>query len=233
MPNSNIENNNFNAITNAIFNKNKTYRYRLWRFNKLGNAILYIMLNPSSAGENKNDNTITKLCGFTSRLQFDGFIVCNLCARISTDPSNIKRDEYLTSIDMKIISNTLKLQCVKQVIYAWGQNFNQKDKIVLLNKLLDEHGFRPYCLSICKNNVPRHPLMLSYNSILRPYFNSYDKHTKFKETYNKQKKLHNMLKPNVNYDKFYISVNTIEKYKISEVETKKVLNKLDRKIVEI
>ncbi len=168
------------VVSDAEFSKDGLYRHKMWRFftEIPTRVILYIMLNPSVASvkdKNHDDYTTKKLISFTNKYKYDGFIVCNLCTFISTDHKNIKDKPFLTQDNMDMISSTLELPYVKQVVYAWGSNFKQTDKIQSLNQLLKNNGHPPYCWDVCKNNAPIHPRNLSYNNTLKPYLDSYDK----------------------------------------------------------
>jgi hypothetical protein len=204
----------FSVISNAIFNENRTYRYRLWRMNdQPKKVLLYIMLNPSSADENRNDNTIKRLFNFTNDFGYDGFIVCNLCAIISTNSKKIKNKIILSKLDMTIIKDTLdKIPIIEKVVYAWGSN-NKIDKkqiykISSLTELLEQYGHKPYCFSFNNDGSPKHPLMLPQNETLVPYLHDGNINSEINSRY---KKMHNVLIANVESNDLYLEFKTIEK----------------------
>ena len=57
----------------AVISADEQYRYLLWRplppsllLEDLG-AILFVMLNPSTANADKDDRTLTKICAYSQR----------------------------------------------------------------------------------------------------------------------------------------------------------------------
>ncbi len=74
----------------AIFSDDRQYRYCLYRqWNEGKPMVMYIGLNPSTANENKNDNTITKLIKISDKNEFGGFYMLNLFAWISSKPEDL------------------------------------------------------------------------------------------------------------------------------------------------
>ena len=65
------------------------YRYRLGRQWGPGQYLLFVMLNPSTADEVVNDPTVER-CERRARLWgYDGLVVTNLFALVSTDPKGL------------------------------------------------------------------------------------------------------------------------------------------------
>ena len=57
--------------SNATFDKDRVYRFALWRFWDDGlPKIMFVGLNPSTADENKNDPTVRRCIGFAERWGF-------------------------------------------------------------------------------------------------------------------------------------------------------------------
>jgi hypothetical protein len=66
----------------ALIDKTETYRYwllRRWGQN-LGNLINFVMLNPSKADADIDDNTIRRCISFAKKWGFDGIYITNLFA---------------------------------------------------------------------------------------------------------------------------------------------------------
>src|SRR5947209_5519102 len=109
----------FDNNSGAEFSPCRKYRYKLWRIwdDSLPKAMC-IGLNPSTANEGKNDQTINYLRMMLSNLGYGGFYMMNLFAWISSKPQDL-----LTCSD-PIGENEDKLKEVEaiceDVIVCWG-----------------------------------------------------------------------------------------------------------------
>ena len=78
----------------ALFSPDRVYRYRLWRRWKPEEpALVYVMLNPSTADEIDSDATVTRCIERARRMGYGGIEVVNLFALRSTDPTALYRHE--------------------------------------------------------------------------------------------------------------------------------------------
>ena len=142
----------------AILDKTRKYRYLLERQwgNDNNNFINFILLNPSTADETKDDPTIKACIKIAQNLGYDGLWVTNLFAFRATNPK-----ELLTCVDPIGDNNdkyTLKYaNKAKKIIIAWGNHGDilRRNKEVL--KLLA--GIKNIeCFEITKTQNPKHPL---------------------------------------------------------------------------
>ena len=70
----------------AIFDINGRYRYSLWRaWSSYHPRIAFVLLNPSTADEQRNDPTIRRCIGFARAWNFGSMEVVNLFAYRTTD----------------------------------------------------------------------------------------------------------------------------------------------------
>jgi len=70
------------AIKDTILDKTRKYRYvlsRQWGAND-NNFVNFVLLNPSTADEGKDDQTIRRCINLTKSWKYDGFYVTNLFA---------------------------------------------------------------------------------------------------------------------------------------------------------
>ena len=157
----------------ACFSDCGAWRYwlkREWDGAKPCGAIVGI--NPSTAGADDTDQTITKGIGFARRWGWGGFWMVNPFGLVSTDqrgllnaadPVGEENDFYLS----EIVANA---HCI---VAAWG---SAKTTAVrrLLNARLESlrpvfEGRELLCLGTNADGSPRHPLMLSYDTPLQPW----------------------------------------------------------------
>ena len=92
----------------AVLSEGRDYRYRLERtWDERRDWVLWMMLNPSTADELVNDQTIKGCLSFSDCWGFGGLMVGNLFALRSADPALVVRhhdpvrpenDEHLRSM---------------------------------------------------------------------------------------------------------------------------------------
>jgi hypothetical protein len=159
----------------AVFSEDRLYRYLLMRFwGHEGNPVMtFVMLNPSSAGAEKNDNTIRRCMGFAKREGCGGLIVVNPRAFIATKPDHLKRTHdpvggrnhaFLEAVVKEAGANRYP------VVVGWGAwEGSSHDPEVAFLKLCDAYGVKPLCLGNTASGAPRHPLRLAKTTPLVPF----------------------------------------------------------------
>lgn len=154
-------------ITGAKFSKCKNYRYALWRVwnmpeNEKPKMLAFIMLNPSTADEVKNDPTVERCQRRCKAWGFDGLFVANIFAYRSTDPAALYdiKDPVGPQNDKHIL-NIASLS--KQIICGWGNHGNLHSRGREVCNNLRKAGYLPYALVINKDGNPKHPLYVGYN----------------------------------------------------------------------
>ena len=81
----------------AKFSDCRKYRFVLWRIWDYSlETIMFIGLNPSTANEVKQDNTINRIKGLTKDLGYGGFYMLNLFTFITAYPKELKNCENPT-----------------------------------------------------------------------------------------------------------------------------------------
>jgi len=142
------------TITKAAFiSDDKLYRYSLTRiWDESKTKLLFILFNPSTADSRKDDPTIRRLIGFAKSWGYGGIYVGNIYAYRSTDPKEIKK--VLNPIGPENMRCLLELTSkVEKVVYAWGNHYQEPP---WLRALVEQ----PYCISVSKKRIPKHPLYL-------------------------------------------------------------------------
>jgi hypothetical protein len=154
----------------AVFSNCGRFRYSLLRrWNDAGNAKLinFIMLNPSTADEMKNDPTVERCCKRAQSLGFGRLIVTNVFASRNTDPAALyaavdavgpRNDAYIGDVAEK----------ADVVVCAWGNHGVHLGRGDAVNKLLILKAKKMvYRLgALTQENQPRHPLYVSYHERL-------------------------------------------------------------------
>jgi hypothetical protein len=161
--------NNVNCLEySAVFDVSESYRYSLWRaWSAYQLRIVFVLLNPSTADDRKNDPTIRRCIGFARAWKFGSLEVVNLFAYRATnvrelfkidDPIGEENDYYL----MKAVERCLT------VVVGWGTRgalFGRDHQVMSL--LAGRKDV--YCLGITKDGQPRHPLYVKSDTILVPF----------------------------------------------------------------
>lgn len=146
-------------IYDATISECKKYRYRLSRvWNKNLPIICFIMLNPSTADDQKDDRTINRIINFAKSWGFGGVVVVNLYGFRSSKPKDLRQQQDPEGPDNRR-HVTEVIGEADMVIYAWGNNKREPN---WLRNLVEN----PYCIDISKTGIPKHPLYLK--SILQP-----------------------------------------------------------------
>ena len=144
----------------AVISADGEYRYLLRRRWAFGPAMVFLMLNPSTADADNDDPTIRRCIGFARDRGFGAVEVGNLFALRATDPTVMKRhakpigpdnNDHLMAMMVKAAGDQAP------VIAAWGchgTHLRRAQRVVELSA----NGQPLQCLGVTKDGHPRHPL---------------------------------------------------------------------------
>lgn len=141
-------------IKSATISPCGLYRYTLERiWNEHKPLALFIGLNPSTADASTDDNTIRVCAKYAARWGYGGLLMANLFAFRSTDPRVLRKTNFPVGPDNDMWIDKLRARA-GIVICAWSKDgtYLGRDREVLVR--LE----KPYCLSLCKDGSPGHPL---------------------------------------------------------------------------
>lgn len=142
----------------AVLSEDGVYRYLLTRRWGPGKAVMFTMLNPSTADASVDDPTIRRCMGFARAWGYDSLIVWNLYAYRATNP--VELDTALDPVGPD--NNNYLWQAIEDsalVVAAWGAKPNRgRYQFRTASILAGFHDVDVYCLGWCKNDEPRHPL---------------------------------------------------------------------------
>ena len=133
-----------------------TYRYALWRiWQPEARRVLFIGLNPSTADDRSDDQTVRRCLGYARSWGFGSLALANLFAYRSTKPADLK-----SAVDPIGPLNDLWLHRLAQdadlIMAAWGNH----GRIGQRWRQVAAMGITLYCLGMTTLGQPRHPLYL-------------------------------------------------------------------------
>lgn len=149
------------------------YRYSLVREWNVDNpkSVVFIMLNPSTADDEKEDQT-TKVCiEFAKRWGFGSMQIVNLFAYRATEPNILKElnnyNKMVGERNNEFIQSALEE--ADKIVVAWGEHGIIKNRYrdTELKDILAKYPL--YCFRVIANNQPKHPLGVSYDTQLIEY----------------------------------------------------------------
>ncbi len=148
----------------AVFSKDRIYRYMLGRVWDPTAALFVLgMLNPSTAGMDRNDPTVRRGIGFAKREKYGGLIVVNAFGGIATNPKDLlKMADPVGPRNKEAIRVGCNFQLMVRVVIAAGNPANKriarqlKAALVLASKDRTLWRLGPPT----KAGWPRHPLYL-------------------------------------------------------------------------
>lgn len=147
-------------IVGATFSDDRTRRLQLWRvWDKNKKQVLCIGLNPSTAKDYDNDQTIGRLTQYLRELGYGGLRMVNLFTAVSSSPKILLNDvtKQHEEEDLGIIFGN-SLVC-DEIIFCWG---TFKEARARAHKVASFFGHRALCFGRTKIGAPWHPLACFY-----------------------------------------------------------------------
>lgn len=147
----------------ALFDKQRQYRWylsRRWDFQLP--TVSFIGLNPSTADEDHDDNTVRKCCNWAREWGYGSMIMLNAFAAIGTDPGFLRVPaEHVGPRNDGYIRNWLNKST--SAILCWGNDGRLHGRESQLFTLLREFtsGLELWCLGLNACGTPKHPLYLA------------------------------------------------------------------------
>lgn len=138
------------------------YRYVLRRrWTEGGKTLNFIMLNPSTATDDKDDATIRRCVGFAKRWGFSALVVTNLFALRATNPKVLKSVTLTEAIGDSGWVEKIATES-DMVVAAWGDNVGStgRDREVLKNL-----NCPIFCIRQTKKGNPAHPVREPYTAV--------------------------------------------------------------------
>lgn len=156
-------------MSEAVFSPCRRYRYALTRRVGFGaRVVAFLMCNPSTADETKNDPTIRRCIDFATRDGFGVLRILNLFAWRSTDPRGLLEaaDPVGPDNDATILAIAAEAEIV---ICAWGVHGRLHGRANAVLALLRPHADKLRSLGLTKTGAPRHPLYLPGRTMVEAF----------------------------------------------------------------
>jgi hypothetical protein len=169
-----FENNETAIKKSAVISDCLKYRYflsRVWDDNLP--RVLFIMLNPSTADADKDDNTIRRCKNYTLSWGYGGFYVINLFAFRSPEPTDLLNESDPIGPENELWFRRAS-SMASIIVCAWG---NGKIVSKLQKALYPEYKplrwldyLKPlHYLELSNDGTPKHPLYLLKNITPKPF----------------------------------------------------------------
>lgn len=137
-------------------------RYNLWRRLESTHtpALLWVMLNPSTADADVDDPTIRRCKAFSAREGYGALMVVNL------SPIRVTNPKLLPSTPADIAERNRVwirrgMRRRERAVVAWGAGVDRAglaDEVDFVRKVANENGTELVCLGRTRSGHPRHPL---------------------------------------------------------------------------
>ena len=147
----------------ARFSQDRRYRYQLTRRVGFGDrTVAFVMLNPSTANEVRNDRTVRRCINYANAWEYGWLIVTNVSPLRATDPrvmlaagpepAEVQRENDRAILEAASIADL--------VVAAYGADGSAEGRAEHVVNLLTSAGVTVMCLGLTKEGAPRHPLYL-------------------------------------------------------------------------
>jgi hypothetical protein len=132
---------------------------RTWDLTK--GYVLFVGLNPSKAGADVDDMTVTKGMGFARLWGFGGTLHGNAYPFIATKPSDLAQctEEEIAKNDEALL---MMAQSSALVVLAWGSFPKFKQRFWKVARMLAP--FNPVCVGRTKDGFPQHISRIGYDT---------------------------------------------------------------------
>ena len=151
----------------AVFSDCEAYRYLLTRvWDPTGKRALFVMLNPSTADEFRNDPTVERCERRARALGFGAFRVTNIFAFRATDPKVMRAAADPVGPGNNAAIDESARDWADAIVCAWGNHGQHLQRGAEVRRLLAATGQPLHHLGLTGAQEPKHPLYISYSQAL-------------------------------------------------------------------
>lgn len=150
----------------ASFSTCRKYRYTLkiiWDASLP--AAVFIGLNPSTADEVIDDNTIRRCRGFAKSWGCGGIVMLNLFAFRATLPADMRAQSDPIGRDNNMHICMAVIAAEGPIVACWGTHGKHLERGKAVSRFVNDMQ----CLGRNADGTPKHPLYLAASTPLQPY----------------------------------------------------------------
>jgi hypothetical protein len=153
-------------ISGAEFSPCRTWRYMLYRrWDDTKGKCVFIMLNPSTADEVKNDPTVERCQRRAMAWGYGSLYVGNIFALRSTDPSALYTHSDPIGPDNNMWLESMASNA-SMLVFGWGNHGLLNDRGDSVMRMLGNRN--PHALRMTGMGQPAHPLYIGYRVLPNP-----------------------------------------------------------------
>ena len=162
-------------IRGAEFSADRSMRFTLLRdwkyeqFEPVAGVMNIIGLNPSDAGETRDDPTARKFVGFGKRWGYSSLVATNVIPVVTSDPWELPPWCGGYPENMKHVRHWMLHSEI--VVCAWGspprairRTVAFHEYILMIEAYADELGIPLFCIGTTRDGSPLHPSRTAYTS---------------------------------------------------------------------
>ncbi|MFZ5963467.1 DUF1643 domain-containing protein [Thalassococcus sp. BH17M4-6] len=152
------------AASRALYSPCARYRYALERRWGEGGAVLFVMLNPSTATELRNDPTIERCERRARAMGYGALMIGNLFAWRATRPADLRAaPDPEGPENAAVLADMIGRAAL--TIAAWGVHGAHREAA----QRFARYSAPLHHLGLTKDGHPRHPLYVSYTTGPQPW----------------------------------------------------------------
>lgn len=153
----------------AVISEDRHYRYRLWRYWSDAPRMVWIMLNPSTATETKDDATLRRCMGYARREGCGGIEVVNLYCLRTAYPTKLAKarengfnpEEGESGANFAAWKTAFLHADGGRVVAGWGHAATMSGLPASETLARFAPSCKWECLGLTSSGEPRHPVRLS------------------------------------------------------------------------
>ena len=158
------------APSTALYSDDEAYRYDLTRvWDAGGTRVNFVMLNPSTATEARNDPTVERCERRARALGHGAMRVTNIFAYRATDPREMRAHPEPVGRPENDAAIAEAAAWADMVVCAWGTHGAHLGRGAEVAALLRAGGRRLWTLGLSKAGHPKHPLYIAYETRPAPW----------------------------------------------------------------